>query len=483
MKHDKAEHMPGMEAHVQEMREMHFRTLWVHFTNILLGAWLLFSPFAFGVFDTQPFSDAVMRVTTERELAAPGERLAWLGWSDIVSGALIMVFGALSLSQRFSWAQWASAAVGTWLLFAPLVFWSPSAAVYNNDTLIGALVIAFAILVPMMPGMSMTSMMDRSDVPLGWTYSPSTYLQRLPIVALGLVGFIIARQLAAYQLGHVEGVWEPFFAGEGGENGTETIITSDVSKAWPIADGGLGAVSYVFEILMGVMGDRRRWRTMPWMVMAFGIVVVPLGVVSIYFIVIQPIMIGTWCTLCLLAAFAMLVMIPYTLDELVAMGQFLVQSHRRGEPFWRTFFTGGASPGSGRDNRPGFDASFGETLASAVRGVNAPWTLVACVVLGASLMFTRLLFGTEPPMAHSDHLVGALVITFAIMAMAEVGRLLRFVNVLFGLWLVIAPWVFEGATLAGSIAGMVIGLAVIALSMPRGRRSSEHYGSWDRWVR
>jgi hypothetical protein len=116
----------------------------------------------------------------------------------------------------------------------------------------------------------------------------------LPIVALGLIGFVIARQLTAYQLGHVDGVWEPFFHGEAGRNGTETIITSDVSKAWPIADAGLGAVSYMFEVLMGVMGDRRRWRTMPWMVMAFGIVVVPLGVVSIYFIIIQPIVIGTF---------------------------------------------------------------------------------------------------------------------------------------------------------------------------------------------
>jgi len=99
-------------------------------------------------------------------------------------------------------------------------------------------------------------------------------------------------------------------------------------------------------------------------------------------------MIGTWCTLCLLAALAMLVMIPYTLDELVAMGQFLVQSHRRGEPLWRTFFTGGASPGSGQDRRPGFDAPLGEALASALRGVNAPWTLVASALLAAGLMFT-----------------------------------------------------------------------------------------------
>jgi hypothetical protein len=172
-----------------------------------------------------------------------------LAWSDLVSGLLVILFGALALSPRFSWAQWANTAVGIWLLFAPLVFWSPSAAVYANDTLIGALVIAFSILVPMMPGMSHESMMDESDVPIGWSYCPSTYLQRLPIIALGAIGFFIARELAAYQMGHVDGIWEPFFAGQGGLNGTEFIVTSDVSKAWPIPDGGLGAVSYMFEVL------------------------------------------------------------------------------------------------------------------------------------------------------------------------------------------------------------------------------------------
>lgn len=476
------EHMPDMQQRMQEMRSMHFQMLWVHWLNMLLGAWLVFSPWAFGLFDAQVFSEAVRQVSAERNLAEPLRRLAWLGWSDSVSGALIILFSVLSLSPRFSWAQWANGTVGVWLLFAPLVFWSPSAAVYTNDTMIGSLVITFALLVPMMPGMSHAAMMDRADLPVGWSYSPSTYLQRLPIIVLGLVGFLIARQLTAYQLGHVQGVWEPFFAGEGGRNGTETIITSDVSKAWPIPDAGLGAVSYLFEVMMGAMGDRRRWRTMPWMVAAFGIVVVPLGVVSIYFIIIQPIVIGTWCTLCLLAAAAMLIMIPYTLDELVAMGQFLVQSHRRGEPFWRIFFMGGTSPGSGRAQQPGFDAPLRQAFASALRGVTIPWTLVASAAIGAALMFTRLLFDTGPPLAHSDHLVGALVITVAVMAMAEMGRPLRFINVAFGLWLVAAPWVLDGGSTPAALARVLAGIAIVLLSLPRGTRSGEHYGSWDRLI-
>jgi hypothetical protein len=63
-------------------------------------------------------------------------------------------------------------------------------------------------------------------------------------------------------------------------------------------------------------------------------------------------------------------------------------------------------------------------------------------------MFSRLVFGTAGAVANSDHLVGALVITLAVCAMAEVARPLRFINILFGLWLIVAPWL-----LANTIAG------------------------------
>jgi len=487
-----AEHASGSETiappamtqqHMKGMRRMHFDMLWVHYLVIMLGAWLATSPFVFGSFDGTGYSAAVLRVTVERGLSDPALRSAWLGCSDVASCLLVMLFGAMSLSPRLAWAQWANAVMGVWLLFAPLVFWATSAAAYANDTLVGALVIAFAILVPMMPGMSMAGRMDPSDVPRGWSYCPSTYLQRLPIVALGMVGLLISRHLAAYQLGHIDAAFDPFFIlGSHGLNGTESIITSDVSKAWPVADGGVGAVSYMAEILMGLMGDRRRWRTMPWMVAMFGIVVVPLGVVSIYFIIIQPIVIGTWCSLCLLAGLAMLIMIPYSLDELVAMGQFLVQDHRRGGRFWNTFFRGGAQPEGRCDDHPGFEAPLSRATQSAVRGLTLPWTLLASVALGLWLMFTRLSLGTQPPMANNDHLIGALIVTIAVISLAEVTRPLRFINVAFGVWLVIAPWVLQGHTMLASWLSVLVGLLVMGLSLPRGARSSEHYGSWDRFV-
>jgi uncharacterized membrane protein len=447
----------------------------------MLGAWLLTSPFQFALFDPTA-ATAVRDITQERRLWEPALRNASTGWSDLAAGGLLMVFGALSLSSRLVFAQWGTTVVGLWLLFAPLFFWSPSAAAMTNDMLVGSLAVTFSVLVPMMPGMSQEGMMDESTVPPGWTYSPSSWLQRLPIIALGFLGFLIARYLAAYQMGHVGAVWEPFFSGGNGLNGTEFIITSDVSKAWPIPDAGLGAAAYMIEVLMGAMGTSTRWRTMPWMVTFFFILVVPLGGVSIFFIIIQPIVIGTYCTLCLIAALAMLIMIPLTLDEVVAMAQYMLRSVRQGRPFWRTFFAGGPDPSGGMDKAdPGFSGPISAQYSAAVRGVTVPWTLVASCVVGVWLMFSRLIFATQGMIANNDHFVGAMVVTIAVCAMAEVARPLRFINLLFGLWLVGAPW-WLGAATGGALNDTIAGLAVIGLSLRRGKLSGEHYGAWDRYV-
>jgi hypothetical protein len=64
---------------------------------------------------------------------------------------------------------------------------------------------------------------------------------------------------------------------------------------------------------------------------------------------------------------------------------------------------------------------------------------------------------------------------------AEVARSLRFINVLLGAWLAVAPWILRRASAAATLTSIVIGLALLGLSLPRGERS-EHYAGWDRFV-
>ncbi len=80
-KEDSIQHQEMMREHDADMRRMHFDMLWVHFLNILLGAWLATSPFVFGTFYPDSFSDAVLRVTAERHLWDPALRSNLSAWS------------------------------------------------------------------------------------------------------------------------------------------------------------------------------------------------------------------------------------------------------------------------------------------------------------------------------------------------------------------------------------------------------------------
>jgi nucleoside-diphosphate-sugar epimerase/uncharacterized membrane protein len=442
-----------LEKYERSTRLQHGQNLWAHFLNLGLGLWLIASPSILG------YPDWPMTL------------------SDMASGALVMLFSLLSLSRHQAWARFANAAVGVWLLCAPLVFWAPTAAGYLNDTLIGALVIGFSLLVRPMPGVGVAARTTGPDIPPGWRYSPSTWTQRIPIIALAFVGLYISRYLAAYQLGHTPAAWDPFFG-----DGTERIITSEVSKAWPVPDAGLGALTYTLEILTGIIGGRARWRTMPWLVVLFGVMIVPLGAVSLFFIIIQPIVIGTWCTLCLVAAAAMLLQIPYSIDELVASGQFLLDRKRKGKSVVLAFLRGDTMEGGRRIPPDDFERPARAVLKDMLGGgVNVPWTLALSAILGIGLMCTRLVFGTEGAQADSDHLLGALIVTVSVTAMAEAARPARFVNILLAVALVFAPFMFDGGSLVADLAGVAAGLLLAALSIPRGRIDNP-YGGWSRYL-
>lgn len=442
--------------HRKMIVEMRAKWLWTNFTVISLGVWLISSPFTFG------YSSTLMT------------------WSDVVSGALLVLLAALALVPRLDfWGRWGVCFVGVWLQFAPLVFWAPTSAAYLNDTLVGAFAIALSILVPMMPGMAhhMAMMKSGPEIPPGWSYNPSSWHQRAPMIALALVGWFISRYLAAFQLGYTSSVWEPFF----GES-TVRVLESEVSRMWPISDAGLGAVAYTIEMLMGWMGGKERWRTMPWMVLFFFLLVVPLGLVHIVLVILQPVVVGHWCTLCLAAAFVMLCMIPFAVDEVIAMGQFMVQSIRNGKPAWRTFWVGDTIEGGSPDHRtPRYGAPALQMAPPMAWGVTAPWTLLVSAAVGVWLMFAPAVFGTEGAAADSNHLAGAVVVTVSIIVMAEVIRVGRFFNLALGGWIIAAPWLLQGSGSLATWNNMIAGLVLIALSIPRGS-VHERYAGWNRYI-
>lgn len=441
------------EQRLQMERQHHQQTLWAPLTVVILGGWLLSGPFTFGY-----ASGPIM-------------------WSDLISALLLLVLGGIwCKTPRHPTVPWAACSVGIWLQFAPLVFWAENPAAYLTDTFVGAWVIALTVLIPGMP--SMILMMQRGpETPSGWSYNPSSWVQRAPLIATALMGWFISRYLAAYQLGYIDSAWDPFFG-----EGSERVLSSEVSKAWPISDAGLGAFAYTFEALMGFMGGIKRWRTMPWMVLFFGILVIPLGLVHIALVVMQPVLVGHWCTLCLAAAAIMLVMIPLAVDEVVAMGQFLRHSYRGGKPLWSTFWKGGGLEEERPDERsPAVNRPLRQTLPAMFWGMSFPWTLIASAAVGLWLMCAPALFQTVGRAADSSHLVGAVVLTVSVISMAEVLRAGRYLNVLLGFGIIALPLLISGLGPAAQWSHAAAGLLLVLLSIRRGP-VKQKYGSWDRCI-
>ena len=171
--------------------------------------------------------------------------------------------------------------------------------------------------------------------PPGWSYNPSSWTERLWIIGVSVLGFGIASYLALYQWGTVSYVWEPVFG-----KGSEAVLHSFISKLLPIPDAALGAFAYLLDAVTGAVGGRQRWRTMPWMVVLFGLAVGPLGIVSVLLVIVQPVLLHAWCTLCLVSAFISLLMIGPAMDEVLASLQYLRREYDKGRSMWQAFWRG-----------------------------------------------------------------------------------------------------------------------------------------------
>lgn len=474
---DNGYHEMDPEQRWQMLHMHHKQTLWIYWTLIMLGIWMVFSPltFSYAAGTVEPSGGREVWLSLEARITA-------MKWSDIISGILLMIFGWRSLRPNRPVSLWICCFVGIWISMAPLLFWAPTAEAYLNNTFVGMWVIALTILIPGMPNMIMYMKMG-SEVPPGWSYNPSSWPQRWIMIVTGFLGWVASRYLGAYQLGYIDYAWDPFFG-----DSSVTVLDSDLSHSWPISDAALGTLAYTFEFLMGFMGSPSRWRTMPWMVTIFGILVIPLGLVSIFLVISQPLTVGAWCTICLVTAIIMLPMIPLEIDEVIAMGQHMVQRKRRGDSMWRVFWKGGEPVEQNSDERSPplieFPEHPGKVFIASIWGMSFPWTLTLSTVIGIWLMFAPATFGVgiETMAADLNHLGGALIVVIAVISMAEVLRAGRYLNVFVGLAVAVIPWFLQNIHTGLLVSSTFCGVAVAFLSVPFGKKLEE-YGLWESYIK
>jgi hypothetical protein len=437
---------------LEEICNHNYKTLWTYVVNGILGLWLISQPF---LLDYK--SEALEK-------------------SDIISGFIVIFVEIMAFVPRFTWFRWCTPAVAFWLLLAPLIYWSPTPAVYLVDTLMACLLIAFSVLIPGLPGRAGLEL-PGPDKPPGWSYNPSSWIRRWLGIALALLSFFLSRYMAAHQLGYIPHVWDPFFG-----DGSDRVTGSALSKSFPISDAGFGALAYMLEVLTGFMGGGARWRTAPYTAIMFGVLVIPLGATSILLVIMQPVVVGAWCGFCLISASALLCSVPLAVHETIAVGQFLLRTYRQKKGFWQLLLMGGNVLGyEGKDpNRRHFTMK--QRWLASVQGVSFPWFIFVQIFVGVWLMARPNILPYNIESANFDHWMGAIIVTVAAVALAEVTRTARFVNVIAGVILFIFAFVFALGSTAVLISGIVSGVLLIIVSIPRGV-IIERYASWDRFIK
>lgn len=161
-----------------------------------------------------------------------------------------------------------------------------------------------------------------------WRRNPSGWSQRVPIVILALVAAALSTWMALYQWRLVDGVWDPIF-GDQTHQVLDSHVSEDMRRWIGIPDAALGALAYLGDAIFGLAGSTRRWQDRPWLVVLFGLDVIPLGVVSAVLVVIQGAVLSTWCFLCLVTAVISLVLVVLAYDEVWSSIQYLRRVGRR----------------------------------------------------------------------------------------------------------------------------------------------------------
>ena len=130
----------------------------------------------------------------------------------------------------------------------------------------------------------------------------------------------------------MQSVWDPYF----GEGSTQVLKGS--VRSLPFPDALVGAFFYLLDAILGCIGGRERWRTQPWAILIQTVITVCLGIAGVILTILQRLVFGSYCTLCLASAACSVLMVGFVLAEALAALQHLKRVREQGgdlkEAFW-----------------------------------------------------------------------------------------------------------------------------------------------------
>lgn len=155
---------------------------------------------------------------------------------------------------------------------------------------------------------------DLNVITYPWSYNPSSWSQRIIVALVAMPAFIIAVYLGLYQWNLIDHVWDPIW-GEQSERVLNSNVSHRITDWIRMPDAILGALAYLGDIIFALAGSTRRWQDRPWLVILFGIDVIPLGIVSAILVFLQATVVGNWCFLCIVTAIISLILVILAYDE------------------------------------------------------------------------------------------------------------------------------------------------------------------------
>ena len=106
------------------------------------------------------------------------------------------------------------------------------------------------------------------------------------------------------------------------------------------------------------------------------------------------------------------------------------------------------------------------------------WATIINILLGLWLMISPALLPLEKAASDNNYIVGPLVLTFAIIALWEVNRSVRFFNMLLGIWLVVSPFVVGFQSSLAIWATVLSGALIAGFSFVKGSIKRNYGGGW-----
>lgn len=131
----------------------------------------------------------------------------------------------------------------------------------------------------------------------------------------------------------VSNAWDPFFG-----DGTKQVLTSKLSKKFPIPDALLGAFGYLLDLILGISGRTDRWHSQPWIVLLLGVVVSLLSLTGFLLILAQFFFIHEFCTLCLASAIISFIIAALAGKEILASIRFVRKIKQQTGSFRKAIF-------------------------------------------------------------------------------------------------------------------------------------------------